>query len=475
MGADRGTVAQKAEDTGTMAAAPGPPGGTEAAPKRPLGQRKLGRDTRWLERRGLTWYAVQDVPRTLRSALGKKRLLKSLGTQDLHVAVARRHAALADFQRQIASAQRGASPDPLAEAAMAWRGEMARAEARDDDIDSPLASLLADEADRIEREHGHAVADGFVDIATGRATPLLHHADSWLAEGGAKGPLRERTRAQYRSDLIALMRWMAMAKLPPTIEAITRATAGRYITQTLAGLDRGTANRKISSPSSYWRWLVRRGHAETNPWHDQSLAKVRTGTTRDDPKRAFTDDEVAALLAGAPDLELADLIRVAALSGMRLDEPYRLLVSDCAGGWFDLRRAKTKAGRRRIPIHSALVEIIERRTRDQPPGGFLFPEPGPERPGRERSMPVSKRFRTYRKRCGVHDARPGVRQSAVTFHSFRHWFVTKAREAQNDRALVAAVVGHEVGNITDDRYSGGPSDERKRACVESVRLPAGSR
>jgi hypothetical protein len=46
----------------------------------------------------------------------------------------------------------------------------------------------------------------------------------------------------------------------------------------------------------------------------------------------------------------------------------------------------------------------------------------------------------------------------------------KAR-AGFDRAVVAAVVGHEVGNLTDDVYSGGPSDDAKRACVESVRLP----
>jgi hypothetical protein len=37
---------------------------------------------------------------------------------------------------------------------------------------------------------------------------------------------------------------------------------------------------------------------------------------------------------------------------------------------------------------------------------------------------------------------------------------------------VAAIVGQEVGNITDDLYSGGPSDARKRDCVEAVKLPA---
>jgi hypothetical protein len=56
-------------------------------------------DQRWLQQRGRSWYAVMEVPRSLRAKLGKRRLIKSLGTRDRHVALARRHAALAEFQR----------------------------------------------------------------------------------------------------------------------------------------------------------------------------------------------------------------------------------------------------------------------------------------------------------------------------------------------------------------------------------------
>ena len=38
--------------------------------------------------------------------------------------------------------------------------------------------------------------------------------------------------------------------------------------------------------------------------------------------------------------------------------------------------------------------------------------------------------------------------------------------------MVAAIVGQETGNITDDVYSGGPAEALLRACVEAVRLPA---
>ena len=84
---------------------------------------------------------------------------------------------------------------------------------------------------------------------------------------------------------------------------------------------------------------------------------------------------------------------------------------------------------------------------------------------------MSKRFGRYRQAQGVHERAEGTRHSAVDFHSLRRWFVTTARNAQQDRAVVAAVVGHEVGNLTDDVYHGGPNESLLRACLEAVRLP----
>jgi integrase len=159
---------------------------------------------------------------------------------------------------------------------------------------------------------------------------------------------------------------------------------------------------------------------------------------------------------------------------MRIEEIYRLTVADCAGGWFRVRHAKTRAGVRRVPIHSALAAIVTRRCDGKPANAFLFHEPGPKRDGRERSMALSKRFGRYRRTLGVHETADGARHSRVDFHSWRRWFVTTARNAGVDRAVVAAVVGHEVGNLTDDTYSGGPGEKLLRACVEAVRLPGQS-
>ena len=88
---------------------------------RVISRRHARRDMRWLEVRGRTFYAVQAVPRPLWARAGKRRLVKSLGTRDHHVAVARRHAALAEFQRTFDRVRGSASADALVEAALEWR------------------------------------------------------------------------------------------------------------------------------------------------------------------------------------------------------------------------------------------------------------------------------------------------------------------------------------------------------------------
>src|SRR5215471_1194028 len=88
-----------------------------AGTARVIAQRHRG-DMRWMEVRGRTYYAVQAVPRPLWGRVGKRRLVKSLGTRDHYVAIGRRYAVLAEFQR-IFDRMRGA--DDIVKEALDWR------------------------------------------------------------------------------------------------------------------------------------------------------------------------------------------------------------------------------------------------------------------------------------------------------------------------------------------------------------------
>jgi hypothetical protein len=70
-------------------------------------------------------------------------------------------------------------------------------------------------------------------------------------------------------------------------------------------------------------------------------------------------------------------------------------------------------------------------------------------PGKDTRDASGKRFGTCRTVLGVVDKAAGRRQERIDFHSFRLWFTTPARVGF-DRGMVAAIVGHENGNVTDD-------------------------
>jgi integrase len=432
------------------------------------------------------------VPKRLHPKLGKK-LRVSLKTRDLHVAQFRRHAAVAEFMRLIRDADKSAA-DPRMDEAFAWRGIKEQAKRGevvnllgDPDDDEAQAGvidyLFGDRVEIIRAEEGDKAARAFAAIASGEETPLRHHLPDWLAEGGRKGAYRGRSKAGFESDLKRLAAWMADAELPPTVEAIDRKQAGAFVThlRTKEGLAPKTVAKIVSTFRSYWVFLGIKGGAaeERTPWDRQAPPKGAGSGLQQDEEREFTDAEVITLLNGSTDAELHDAMRIGALTGMRLEEIYQLTVADCAGGLFNIRGGKTKAAKRKVPIHPALSPIVERRTTGKDATDYLFPEPGIVKPGRERSMAASKRFGHYRKRVGVDergvDERGEIkRRSLVNFHSFRRWFTTAAVRQGQALHVVQQVIGHARQGVTLGKYHGGDTAAALRACVEAVQLPAGA-
>lgn len=455
-------------------------------------------DKRWIFLRHKTWSVALDVPRKHQKALGKARFVASLRTHDLAVAQARRWEYITKW-RQIIDGHASETTQALSivDEGLAWRDTLRRIERQDPAaiesfrsshgpyMDEPGRPYTRQEdalgvartalQERIEELHydrqSPRDASALAGLAYGTATPLLAFVGAWLSEGGKKGPFPPRTAAMYRSDVERLAEWLEASGIPLLIEEVTRKVAGRWI----LALDktdkkRATTNKRISAVSSYWNWLRRRQGIDLDPWSKQTLALMPCATGEDEHHRAYTDAEMTALLSGPADTEMQDAMRLAALSGMRLNEIYQLRVGDCLDDRFFIRKGKTAAARRSVPIHPDLKGVVERRLQGKAGDSFLMHEGAREDHGR--SSPFSKRYTRYRIACGITDkASKDDRQDRINFHSFRHWFITQARRT-NDQALVARIVGHAQTTITDSRYNHGPGIEAERACVASVKLPA---
>jgi integrase len=167
---------------------------------------------------------------------------------------------------------------------------------------------------------------------------------------------------------------------------------------------------------------------------------------------------------------MQDFLRTAVLTGMRREEIGQLRVRDCTGGVFVVQAGKTDAAVRRVPIHSALITLVEARMKGKPPGACLFDEITSKNP--ERTDPLGKAFTRYRRSLGIQEGTG--RRSLVNLHSFRHWFITAAVNATNLPHMVSLLVGHEEGlkGMTLGRYWAGDDDQALRAVVEAVKLPS---
>jgi integrase len=452
---------------------------------------KGGGDRRYLTQPrgpGTTWYVVAEVPRTFQRVLGKKRLLKSLETDDLRTARVARWNALAILKTHIAECRASTSKDadPLLLEAMAFREEFVRADAA---RRNELKHEIADRAEEIDIAAGGAREDydpydqgtpatqqaaDFARLATGKATPADLYVDRWLSSS----TYGERSKADARMAIGQFKTWCGTAQQGFFIEAITDRIASNFRDDFFvkAGVHPKTANKKLSALRQYWEWLDRSFGVRPNPWMRKSLPKTKAHRVDPagplGPERPFTDDEVRKLLAGPTDKDLSNVMLIGALTGMRLEEIGQLRVNDCKDSVFSVTRSKSAAGVRTIPIHTALAPLVAQLTGARDAKSYLFPDFPDTGWDDNRTMAISKRFAYYRKKVGVNDKRLGARRSKVNFHSFRRWFATKAEDAGHRENVVASILGHE-GNvgITFGLYSNAQLKQLKIECVEAVTLP----
>ncbi len=421
-----------------------------------------------LELRGRIWWVVKTVPPSLREAIGTTKLRINLKTSDLRQAQSKRYAALAQVEERLIDARNLHKLDPLVAKAKSirdydWEGE-GRAHWDEEVLGCPKQFAIDQVIDELEYKVPERELVRFSALARGEYVPVTEYLEKWLRQENIKAT----TKAEKRKAVTELTAW----KSTLTLQETDRKTAGEFVEYLSNSLAPRTVNKYLTGLSSYWGWLLKRGHVKgDNPWHNQRLKPRRL--PRDKRQRPFTDEELVTLFESDPSARLRDVMLIAALSGMRLHEIGDLTVGDCANGAFNVRQAKTKAGERIVPIHPQLNQLIQRRCEGKPIGAFLFDEL-PERQEdalRKRAAPVSQEFGRYTRVLGIAVFVEGSARSLIDFHSFRRWFITRAEQANQPKHIIEAVVGHERGSIALDVYSAGPAVHQLRACVEAVQLP----
>ena len=458
-------------------------------------------------RRGQTFYARLHIPEARWADVGKamgaaggtkREVVRTLRTTDRRQAEQRRDLALGAMRSEVDEALRKAKLRPLTDWTADWTGravqrrqEVAEGVGKvvfyeqdpEGDPEDPrncsawtYADLTRDEIEAdyeaVEARQGPEAAEAFLAIALGNGMSVAEAARRWLEEEA--GRVKAQTIGSHRAAFVKLETYLAKHHGRPSLEGtgladVTRRIAGEFIAERLKSSAGQTVGREFSAYNGLWRWAMRRGYADINPWSDQ-MAGRKDRTADKAPERGFSAAELVTLLrAGAADLAPArgalaptfwDGIRLAMLTGARAGELFGLRVGDVIEGGSAVVFAggrgegKTRNAPRILPLHPFAARVVRERLATLPdtsPGAPLWPEVPAQGADGRRSKTIGTRFPPIRRRLlGPSDE--------VDFHSFRRTFLTACETAMHgggrmNEALVSLFAGHKRTGLAFNLYS----------------------
>lgn len=431
-----------------------------------------------LQRRRQVWFVRLTVPPELRAAVGRRELIRTLGTRDISEANRRKHAVLAELQRALDLAAGNGEPPKDSPEFIRWAAKQARAAMLAGNLDKDTA---AEELERtrdnwlehlgrvhgLDPETGHPnVPDTFAEASRRArldAKPLSEAIEKYLAE--VKNFVRNQTHHDKRRHLREFTDWLG-ADLEP--KEITKAIAGRYVTEKLLKRDVAprTVKARLSSLSSLWQWLDGRGMVDANPWErmGRTIKQSTRGTAP--TRRPWTDAELLKLLqAISKDDPLYPLTAIAAYTGARREEVALLRIEDIEGGMFKIREGKTAAAVRTVPIHPVLRVLIGRLA-ETTTDGYLIPGALEGGDDAKRAHYLGKRFSYLIRSIGFNDP-------ALVFQTLRSAFIQRCEEAGIPESTAKLLVGHSrQGSLTysdaGSGYSPGVSVKVLREAIAKV-------
>ena len=337
--------------------------------------------------------------------------------------------------------------DLTPESAAEWR-EM-RAEAQDA---YELDYILTNELDKAERAGLEREARAFAKMVFEGAMPIEEALERYLnerSEGNPFGydPLAKTTAQNLRSSVRHLLQSMGQEK--PLLQDVTPAVVERFTSEYLphkAKVSYSTISKHMTLLRGMWSWAItdkkllrtKTGKLIANPWAQQERGTPRKRSRKSNPEEArtaFNADQISKLFAGFSGwgTRQGDLMRLALVTGCRVDELGSLLLADVVSGGegFFVRHGKTENAKRFVPVVEDAQRLLGRRvekaielqTALPVEKHRLFPE-WPLKPSTNKVNAVSQWFTRYRREVLGKET-----DGRLAMHSFRHTWRTTARRA----------------------------------------------
>lgn len=315
-----------------------------------------------------------------------------------------------------------------------------------------IEMILDDELERAEKAGKGNEALRFAQIVYDGAVPLERALEQYLQErsdGNPYGydPLAKTTAQNVRSSMKHLIEFLGGES--PTLQDVTPEKAFQFRTEYLpltAKVKSQTVAKHITLLRGLWTWAIsdkkylksKRRKSISNPWvveHRGTPKKRAKRSNLEEVRTAFSAVQVEKLLGGFAEWgsRQGDLMRLALVTGCRVDELGSLLLQDVmsGGGGFFVRYGKTENAKRFVPVVDDAQRLLGRRvekaielqTAVPVEKRRLFPE-WPLKPSTNKVNAVSQWFTRYRREILGKET-----DGRLAMHSFRHTWRTTARRA----------------------------------------------
>ena len=325
--------------------------------------------------------------------------------------------------------------------------------AASNEAEPPLKSLLFSEAVPLYFKNFKRTAN--------TETRIQYELSRFIEILGGDRPIQSIRKADCRNYRDTLRQLPAnMAKRYPgdaVADVLKRSNAdARYERLT----DR-TVNQALQHVGHFFTWATNEGYYRgENPIKGLALSGAEEGTyepfTDEDLKRIFSAPGFIKQLARRPDRYF--ILLALLLTGARREEVCQLGIADVKlekGVWFfDIapdveqgKRVKTKASRRRVPLHPLLIRL-----------GFMRYASMIRAAGHARLFPMLKRGKggKYGDAVGKWFARllrsVGIKSEKKVVHSFRHTVNTQLYSRDVPAVYVRMLLGHEGETVNEAVY-----------------------
>jgi len=250
--------------------------------------------------------------------------------------------------------------------------------------------------------------------------------------------------------------WIGKDRTEEDIDLVTAQDMVGFRNSILAKVSSSTANNKMKALRAIFSKACKEGVILEDPTASLNLGRKSNANTHKLEKRAFTVEEMEAMLKVA-DAEWQGMIKFGLHTGQRLGDIATLRWSqiDLEGGIVRFKTAKTGKQVTNLMSNSLRDHVLGLQANDNPMA-FVHETLGPlyEQSG---SSAVSNQFVGILADCGLRepvshdkekDGRNGKRaDTQLSFHCLRVTAITRMHEAGIPAAIVEQWVGHDSSDV----------------------------